>query len=88
MPAPNRLVLSPMLNEKGMLAGDFTVGSLAEDHFILFGSGGAQEFYRRLFDEHVVGTDAQFRVLGDCVGEAYRLRVRKRLRFWRRSSRG
>ncbi|MDU8910307.1 FAD-dependent oxidoreductase [Aestuariicoccus sp. MJ-SS9] len=49
LPAPGRLSLTPMLTEKGKLYGDLTVGCLAEDHFMLFGSGAMQEAHRRWF---------------------------------------
>ena len=35
------LALTPMLTPKGRLYGDLTVACLAEDHFILFGSGAS-----------------------------------------------
>ena len=39
VPKPGRLALTPMLTPKGKLYGDLTVACLAEDHFMLFGSG-------------------------------------------------
>ena len=42
-----------MLTHKGKLYGDLTVACLGEDHFILFGSGGAQEMHRRWFESHL-----------------------------------
>ena len=50
VPKPGRLTLTPMLTEKGRLYGDLTVACLAEDHFILFGSGTMQEAHRRWFE--------------------------------------
>ena len=38
IPPPGRITLSPMLNYKGKLIGDFTLANLG-DHFIVFGSG-------------------------------------------------
>ena len=40
-----------MLTPKGKLAGDLTVACLAEDHFMLFGSGAMQEAHRRWFEK-------------------------------------
>ncbi len=50
VPKPGRLMLTPMLTPKGKLYGDLTVGCLAEDHFMLFGSGAMQEAHRRWFE--------------------------------------
>jgi dimethylglycine dehydrogenase len=51
VPKPGRLALTPMLTEKGKLYGDLTVACLAEDHFMLFGSGAMQEAHRRWFEK-------------------------------------
>ncbi len=50
IPGPGRLALTPMLTPKGRLYGDLTVGCLADDHFMLFGSGAMQEAHRRWFE--------------------------------------
>ena len=50
VPKPGRLALTPMLTPKGRLYGDLTVACLAEDHFMLFGSGAMQEAHRRWFE--------------------------------------
>ncbi len=50
VPKPGRITLTPMLTPRGKLYGDLTVACLAEDHFMLFGSGAAQEMHRRWFD--------------------------------------
>ena len=51
VPKPGRLTLTPMLTEKGRLYGDLTVACLAEDHFMLFGSGAMQDAHRRWFEQ-------------------------------------
>ena len=51
VPKPGRLTLTPMLTKKGKLYGDLTVACLAEDHFMLFGSGAMQEAHRRWFEK-------------------------------------
>ena len=51
IPRPGRLTLSPMLTPKGKLYGDLTVACLAEDHFMLLGSGAMQEAHRRWFEK-------------------------------------
>jgi dimethylglycine dehydrogenase len=42
--------LTPMLIHKGRLYGDLTVACLAEEHFMLFGSGVMQVAHRRWFE--------------------------------------
>jgi len=49
IPEPGRITLTPMLTEKGRLYGDLTVACLAEDHFMLFGSGAMQDAHSRFF---------------------------------------
>jgi dimethylglycine dehydrogenase len=51
VPKPGRLSLTPMLTPKGKLYGDLTVACLAEEHFMLFGSGAMQEAHRRWFEQ-------------------------------------
>ena len=53
VPKPGRLTLTPMLTPKGKLYGDLTVACLAEDHFMLFGSGAMQEAHRRWFEANL-----------------------------------
>ena len=64
VPKPGRLTLTPMLTPKGKLYGDLTVGCLAEDHFMLFGSGAMQEAHRRWF-EHDLPPDVTYRNVSD-----------------------
>ncbi|WP_299827299.1 FAD-dependent oxidoreductase [uncultured Roseobacter sp.] len=52
VPAPGRLSLTPMLSPKGRLIGDFTISCLAENHFQLTASYGAQAFHWRWFLHH------------------------------------
>ena len=40
-----------MLTPKGKLYGDLTVACLADDHFMLFGSGAMQQAHRRWFEK-------------------------------------
>lgn len=53
MPKPGRLVLTPMLNEAGKLIGDFTIGNLGEDRFMIWGSSAAQKYHMRWFERHL-----------------------------------
>ena len=53
LPAEGRLGLTPMLSEAGKLIGDFTVGDLGEDRFVVFGSGVAEKYHMRWFLDHL-----------------------------------
>ena len=58
VPSPGRLALTPMLNEMGMLIGDFTIATLAdsfsaEERFLVFGSGVAEGYHFRWFTSHL-----------------------------------
>jgi dimethylglycine dehydrogenase len=53
LPAVGRMVLTPMLNDKGKLIGDFTIGRLKEDHFFIVGTYAAETYYMRWFEEQV-----------------------------------
>ncbi len=52
VPAVGRIALTPMLNERGKLIGDFTLCRLAEDHFFLVGTYAAETYYMRWFERH------------------------------------
>ena len=49
IPKPGRIALTPTITEKGRLYGDLTVACLADDHFMLFGSGVMQDAHSRFF---------------------------------------
>jgi dimethylglycine dehydrogenase len=49
MPAQGRLTLNPMLSRRGRLIGDFTVARLADDRFMVFGTGHAEAYHMRWF---------------------------------------
>ncbi len=58
MPKTGRIMLSPMLNEKGRLIGDFTIAKAApdkngEDRFFMWGSSQAQIYHMRWFERHL-----------------------------------
>ena len=52
IPSVGRIALSPMLNERGKLIGDFTLCRLAEDRFFLVGTYAAETYYMRWFERH------------------------------------
>jgi len=54
IPPVGKLSLSPMLNEKGRLIGDFTVSRYAQDKFLLICSLAAVDYYLRWFETHAL----------------------------------
>ncbi|MCL5777717.1 FAD-dependent oxidoreductase [Limibaculum sp. FT325] len=50
IPEPGRMTLAPMLKENGKLQGDLSLAALADDEFLLAGSGMAEVFYARWFE--------------------------------------
>jgi len=53
VPKVGRIALTPMLNERGKLIGDFTLCRLAPDHFFVVGTYAAEVFYMRWFEQHL-----------------------------------
>ena len=53
MPKIGRIVLTPMLNERGKIIGDFTIAKLADDDFMIWGSLGATKYHMRWFEQHL-----------------------------------
>jgi dimethylglycine dehydrogenase len=49
IPKPGRLGLAPMLNDAGRIVGDLSIACLAEERFLVVGSGFAEEFHLRWF---------------------------------------
>jgi dimethylglycine dehydrogenase len=49
IPSPGRFALAPMLNPAGRIVGDLSIASLADDRFLIVGSGFAEEFHLRWF---------------------------------------
>ena len=67
LPKPGRMALAPMLNENGKLIGDFTIACHDENSWFLAGSGIAEEFYLRHFDQHKMdGVAVESMGLGWC----------------------
>jgi dimethylglycine dehydrogenase len=52
VPKPGRIALSPMLNERGKLIGDFTLCRLSTERFFLICTYAAETYYRRWFERH------------------------------------
>ncbi len=53
VPAQGRMALTPMLSERGMLIGDFTMSRLGPEHIQLTASYGSQAYHMRWFEEHL-----------------------------------
>ncbi len=53
MPRAGRIILTPMLNEAGMLIGDFTIAKVGDERFMMFGSSQAQIYHMRWFEQHL-----------------------------------
>jgi dimethylglycine dehydrogenase len=53
LPREGRMALAPMLKEDGKLIGDFTVANLGGNKWMILGSGVAEEFHMRWFEEHL-----------------------------------
>jgi dimethylglycine dehydrogenase len=53
VPSVGRIALTPMLNERGKLIGDFTMCRVAADHVFLVGTYAAEIYYMRWFERHM-----------------------------------
>ncbi|MEM6988318.1 MAG: glycine cleavage T C-terminal barrel domain-containing protein, partial [Pseudomonadota bacterium] len=53
LPRPGRLCLTPMLNERGKLIGDFTIACATPERYMMWGSSGAQIYHMRWFEQHL-----------------------------------
>jgi dimethylglycine dehydrogenase len=61
MPAEGRIVLTPALNERGKLIGDFTVAKLDAERFFIVGTFAAENHYLRWFERHPPADDVTVR---------------------------
>jgi len=53
VPAVGRIALSPMLNERGRLIGDFTLCRISAERFFVVGTYAAETYYMRWFERHL-----------------------------------
>jgi dimethylglycine dehydrogenase len=60
LPKQGRISLSPMLTPKGKLYGDLSVACLADDHFLLLGSGAMQDAHRRWFEARLPASGVRY----------------------------
>ncbi|HXY75394.1 MAG TPA: glycine cleavage T C-terminal barrel domain-containing protein, partial [Steroidobacteraceae bacterium] len=52
VPKPGRIALTPMLNERGKLIGDFTMCRLSAERVFLVCTYAAEDYYRRWFERY------------------------------------
>jgi dimethylglycine dehydrogenase len=52
LPRTGRIALSPMLNQRGKLIGDFTIARVAAEQFFIVGTYAAEKHYQRWFERH------------------------------------
>jgi dimethylglycine dehydrogenase len=67
IPTPGRLALAPMLNPAGRIVGDLSMACLAEDRFLIVGSGFAEEFHLRWFADADPPPDVTVRSLASTL---------------------
>ncbi|MEZ5339925.1 MAG: glycine cleavage T C-terminal barrel domain-containing protein [Acidimicrobiales bacterium] len=66
LPKVGRLALTSMLNHQGKIIGDFTVAALADDDFMVFGSGPAERYHERWFRAQLpTDRSVQFDICGN-----------------------
>lgn len=53
LPAEGRMTLAPMLKEDGRVIGDFSLANLGRNEFFIAGSGVAEDYHMRWFDQHL-----------------------------------
>ncbi len=53
LPRAGRMTMAPMLKHDGRLIGDFTLANLGTDGYLLIGSGVAEEYHLRWFQQHL-----------------------------------
>jgi dimethylglycine dehydrogenase len=68
MPAEiGRSCLTPLIGVRGGVAGDFTVTKLADDEFMMVGSGMAERYHRRFFNMVPLPEGTSFEVQTDDI---------------------
>ena len=63
IPREGRMVLSPMLNPRGALIGDFTLAKLGPERFLILGSGPAEAYHMRWFRQQMPEDGVRLRSL-------------------------
>ncbi len=63
-----RSCLTPLIGKRGGIAGDFTITRLANDDFMIIGSGMAERFHQRFFRDVPLPKDTKFRSVTEVMG--------------------
>ena len=63
MPHVGRSRLTPMLNAKGKLIGDFTVARVSADRFLFSAAAPAEHYHMRWFESHLPDSGVAIRSL-------------------------
>ena len=53
LPKQGRMTLAPMLKNDGKVIGDFTLANLGDGEFFIAGSGVAEDYHMRWFEQHL-----------------------------------
>jgi dimethylglycine dehydrogenase len=64
MPKQERLALNPMLNVRGRIAGEFTVGMLEKNRYFVIGAGVAEHHHMRWFESLIPSSGVTIRAYG------------------------
>jgi dimethylglycine dehydrogenase len=67
IPKAGRIALAPMLNPDGRIVGDLSMACLAEERFMIVGSGFAEEFHLRWFWSQDPPADVAVRSMGSTL---------------------
>ncbi len=62
-----RTCLAPLLSQRGGVAGDFTVARLADERILMIGSGIAEDYHQRIFQQHLPATGVSFRSVTEAL---------------------
>ena len=67
LPVEGRIRMGPLLLPSGRMKGDLTLMRLADDRFLVIGSGYLQEFHMLWFEQHAGGRNVQIRNRSDAL---------------------
>ena len=62
---PGRTCLTPLLSLRGGLSGDFTIAMLEPEKLFMIGSGIAEDYHLRIFEEYLPDENVDFRCITD-----------------------
>ncbi len=62
-----RTCLTPLLSPRGGLAGDFTIARLSSERLLMIGSGIAEGYHKRMFEQCLPAKNVSFRSVSDAM---------------------